>query len=242
MPQQVPRLVVLMSIAVVALVGARQLLIPDTFGDLGHYRAAAIDVVRAHPIKYAGRQACYDCHTEEAEARLAGNHRGVSCETCHGPSAAHVDSALDVKPTIPDTRKSCVRCHAYNASRPTGFPQIEPDRHNYPKPCKECHNPHAPVPPTTPGDCAACHNQIAQQKTRSPHAELACSECHTTPQPHLLTPRSARPTKPRTREECGRCHASGVTDGPPQVDLLLHGAPYACWDCHYPHYPEAPTR
>ena len=238
MPQQVPRLVIVFSLALALLLGARRVLIPATFGEYGHYRAAAADSIAARPIKYAGRQACEECHTEQAEARLAGNHRGVGCETCHGPSAAHVDSALDVKPTIPDTREFCVTCHAYNASRPTGFPQIEPGRHNFPKPCKECHDPHAPVPPVTPGECSACHAQIERQKSLSHHAELACTVCHEAPEAHKNSPRSVRPTKPRTRELCGTCHASGAADGPPQIALESHGVPYMCWDCHYPHYPE----
>ena len=41
MPQQVPRLAVVFILAIVALVVARALLIPETFGELGHYRAAA---------------------------------------------------------------------------------------------------------------------------------------------------------------------------------------------------------
>jgi hypothetical protein len=241
MPQQVPRLAIVFGLMLAALIVARQTLIPPTFGQTGHYRAAAADSIAARPIKYAGRQACEPCHEEEAAARLAGNHRGVGCETCHGPSAAHVDSALDVKPGggIPDTREFCVTCHAYNASRPTGFPQIDAIRHNFPQACKNCHNPHAPVPPKTPGECSACHNQIAQQKTLSHHAELSCTECHVAPDEHKDAPRSVRPTKPRTREECGKCHTSGARDGPPQVDLPTHGVPYLCWDCHYPHFPES---
>lgn len=239
MPQQVPRLVIVFSLAITALLVARGALIPETFGDLGHYRAAAVDEIAAHPIKYAGRQACVECHTDEAEARLAGNHRGVSCETCHGPAAAHVDSALDVKPTIPDTREFCVTCHAYNASRPTGFPQIVPARHNFPQACKECHDPHAPVPPTTPGECSACHAQIWAQKALSHHTELECSACHVATEGHKDNPRVVRPSKPQTREQCATCHTSGAKDGPPQVDLASHGIPYLCWDCHYPHFPES---
>ena len=44
-PPQIPVLVVVFLLVVVALVFARQLLVPDTFGDLGHYRAAALDSI-----------------------------------------------------------------------------------------------------------------------------------------------------------------------------------------------------
>ena len=42
-PQQVPRLAVVFLLAVIGLVVARRIFIPDTFGDIGPYRAAAID-------------------------------------------------------------------------------------------------------------------------------------------------------------------------------------------------------
>ena len=37
---------------------------------------------------------------------------------------------------------------------------------------------------------------------------------------------------------CGTCHAADIPDVP-QVNLRDHGEPYVCWQCHYPHYPEA---
>jgi hypothetical protein len=172
-----------------------------------------------------------------AEKRLSGNHRGVACETCHGPAAAHVESPLDTKPVVPKTRAFCVTCHAYNPSRPTGFPQIDPVTHNPMIECKVCHDPHAPVPPVVPEQCSACHGQIARQKALSRHAGLQCTACHEAPDAHKTNPRGVRPTKPATRDFCGTCH-SGMEGSIPQIDLKQHGAPYMCWQCHYPHYPE----
>jgi hypothetical protein len=130
-------------------------------------------------------------------------------------------------------------CHAYDRSRPTGFPQINPASHNPGLACISCHNPHDPVPPSVPQECSACHAQIARTKAVSRHARLACTECHEVSEQHMVSPRSALPGKPRTREFCGRCHASDTTaTGAPQVDLASHGERYLCWQCHYPHLPE----
>jgi hypothetical protein len=238
MPQQVPRLAAVFLLAVIALLVARSVLIPETFGERGHYRAAAVDSIAVHPMKYAGHQECAMCHPDVAAQRLAGNHRGVSCEVCHGPAAAHVAAPLDVKPTISRDRALCVLCHAYNPSRPTGFPQIDSVTHNPRLPCMGCHVAHAPEPPVPPQDCGACHGQISRQKAVSHHWSLECTTCHEVPDEHRVNPRMNRPSKPTERGFCGTCHASG-TAGVPQVDLRSHGEPYVCWQCHYPHFPEA---
>jgi hypothetical protein len=47
---------VVFALAALALIAARYFLIPDTFGEIGHYRAAAIDTIIAHPKKFAGQQ------------------------------------------------------------------------------------------------------------------------------------------------------------------------------------------
>jgi hypothetical protein len=239
MPQQVPRLVAVFAVAAAALLLARGLLVPDTFGDVGHYRAAAVDSIAAQPVKYAGREACAACHTNVEAERVAGNHRGLSCEVCHGPAAGHASAPLSGKPPINRRRDLCILCHAFNPSRPTGFPQVDSLEHNSRLPCIGCHTPHAPVPPVTPRECGACHGGIAREKAVSPHARLECSTCHDAPAEHRDHPRAYRPTKPTERAVCAACHAGMPPEGPiPQIDLKTHGQPHLCWQCHYPHYPE----
>jgi hypothetical protein len=241
LPPQVPRLAAVFAVAIVALVAVRTALVPATFGKYGHYRAAAVDSIAARPVKYAGRQDCEECHDDIAAQRLAGNHRGLGCEVCHGPQAAHVAAPSEVTPPAPRDRSFCVRCHAYNASRPTGFPQIDPVTHNPLKPCITCHDPHAPVPPRVPQECSACHGQIARLKALSHHVNLPCVTCHTVPQEHKVNPRASRPTKPTDRAFCGQCHdktATRVAEAP-RIDVATHYQRYLCWQCHYPHYPEA---
>ena len=240
MPQQVPRLAAVFVVLIAGLMGARYYLVPDTFGEIGHYRAAAVDSIKNHPTSYAGHQACTLCHGAIAERRLASNHRGVACEVCHGPAAEHVTAPTTAKPSAPRERGLCPLCHSYNPSRPTGFPQIDPVTHNPLTPCITCHDPHEPEPPVVPEECNACHGQIARQKAVSHHATLPCVTCHETSDDHKTSPRAVRPGKPDTRDFCGSCHAENATGSAriPQINLRTHGEDLRCWQCHYPHFPE----
>ena len=121
------------------------------------------------------------------------------------------------------------------------YPQIDPVAHNPTVPCMTCHDPHAPEPPVIPGECRACHGQIASQKAVSHHAALPCLTCHEAPDEHKLTPRVVRPGKPDSREFCGGCHAAGAASPAyvPRIEISSHGEDYLCWQCHYPHHPEA---
>ena len=49
---------------------ARAELVPATFGTLGHYRAQAIDDVRAKPIGHAGQAACAECHADVVDPEV----------------------------------------------------------------------------------------------------------------------------------------------------------------------------
>jgi DnaJ-class molecular chaperone len=240
MPQQVTRLSIVFGLMILGLVLARQFLVPKTFGQLGHYRAAAVDVVAQLPLKYAGHQECAACHEAIAKMHDAKRHHGVACEVCHGPAAAHVQAPTEVHLTAPRQRAACPLCHGYNPSRPTGFPQIDPVTHNPLKPCISCHNPHAPEPPHTPEECSACHGQIARTKAVSHHAALPCTRCHETGQQHKISPLTSRPAKPVSRAFCGECHAPDAKSdkGIQRVDMASHGERYVCWQCHYPHSPE----
>lgn len=125
---------------------ARAELVPAGFGKYGHYRAGAIDDVRAAPINYAGQKACADCHSDIVDLRAQARHRAISCETCHGALAKHADDPGALTPTLPQATPLCVRCHAANTGRPSQFPSVEVKDHAGDTPCLTCHKPHDPRP------------------------------------------------------------------------------------------------
>lgn len=239
-PDQVVRLAFVFAVAIGALLVARQAFVPESFGEIGHYRAEAIDIVRDQEVHFAGLEACAECHDDIAATKAASYHRGLSCEGCHAASAGHAADPGEATPVIPTGRKPCLRCHEYLPSRPTGFPQIVETLHNPMEACMECHDAHDPTPPEVPETCAACHPSIARTKAVSHHWALDCETCHTARPEHRESPRAFLPSKPSAREFCAQCHAGGkrASAAIPQVDLASHGGRYLCWQCHYPHYPE----
>jgi hypothetical protein len=124
-PDQVIRLGILLIIAVAVLIVVRIKFVPESFGEVGHYRADAVTAVASQNLRYAGSQLCVECHDSEGEAKRSSYHRTLSCEVCHGPSAEHANDYEAQTPVIPRARgEACLYCHAYLPSRPTGFPQI----------------------------------------------------------------------------------------------------------------------
>jgi hypothetical protein len=119
----------------------------------------------SHPIRFAGSEICIDCH-DEANVKSAGYHRNLSCETCHGPAKEYSDNPAEFKPQVPKRREQC----------------------------SHCHNPHNPKPPRVPYECEACHAEIARTKAVSPHVQLECTICHTTPREHKISPRTVKAT------------------------------------------------
>ncbi len=239
---QVVRLAILLAIVGGVTVALRARFVPPSFGETGHYRAEAVTIAAELPVRYAGSEICAECHDDQEELRRRSYHRGLSCEVCHGAAAAHAEDFEAQQPLVPRARgEACLACHEYLPSRPTGFPQIIERLHNPLEPCVGCHDPHDPTPPEVPSSCAACHAQIERTKAVSHHLALTCETCHEAAPEHRIEPRSHLPNKPTAREACGRCHAEGADSGAeiPRVDLDTHGPRYLCWQCHYPHHPEA---
>ena len=239
-PDQAKRLAVLAVVLLAVFIPVRYFLIPHDFGELGHYRASALDEAASQEILYAGRVICRDCHDDIVELKHGGYHRDLSCELCHGPAADHTEDPGSAELPAPRDRGYCPLCHEYLQSRPTGFPQILAASHNPMKPCITCHDPHDPVPLETPRECGACHAAIARTKAVSHHVYVPCTRCHATPEQHKVSPREFRPGRPMTREFCGGCHAEDAPDQEHilKVDIATHGGRYVCWQCHYPHLPE----
>jgi len=161
-PEQIKRLAVVIFVIVAAVLVTRYL-IPASVVDQRVYRASSVQREVSKEIKFAGATTCSDCHDDINTKKKVGFHKGLSCETCHGPSVKHAEDPSSGKPFAPRERKFCPQCHEYNPSRPTGFPQIIPTIHNPLKPCITCHNPHGSnndrmLVAKVPMLCQRCHS------------------------------------------------------------------------------------
>jgi hypothetical protein len=240
-PEQLRRLLAPFAVIIIAFLLVRWALVPSDFGILGHYRASSITTNLAREVRYAGAAGCTDCHDLEVTTKKQGYHRGIACEACHGPAASHSQDPEKIKPSVTRTRTLCLLCHEYLPTRPTGFPQVIADSHNPSKPCVSCHRPHDPKPPQPLKKCEACHAKIQRVLSLSNHTELDCTGCHEVAKGHYSLPREYPPKKMQNRLLCLRCHdkKNHVPEGISKVDGATHGEKYLCWQCHYPHMPEA---
>ena len=139
------RLVLLATILVVIFFAVRWAVVPAGFGRYGHYRAEALDEIRARPVSFAGHATCEACHDEIAAAKLQGKHARVACEACHGPLAAHADDPVANKGVKPDPVTLCARCHEADSAKPKSFPQVVSQEHAGGSSCGVCHNSHRPA-------------------------------------------------------------------------------------------------
>jgi hypothetical protein len=134
------------GIAALAFLVIRPFFVPETFGDIGHYRAAAVGDVSARPVQYADPSACETCHGDVVALRVEkqSRHTAIRCQSCHGPLATHVASDGAQKPALPDVVPLCVRCHETTAGRPSFVPHVNIAEHSGGERCSTCHLPHAP--------------------------------------------------------------------------------------------------
>ena len=59
------RLAALFAAGVLLFLFVRQMMVPAGFGRYGHFRAGALEDIRARPIAFAGRAACEACHDDK---------------------------------------------------------------------------------------------------------------------------------------------------------------------------------
>ncbi|NOX35114.1 MAG: hypothetical protein GXP56_15540 [Deltaproteobacteria bacterium] len=152
-------LIVLISIGVLAGGGlvVKRLLIPDSFGVYGPYRADAIVEAALVPIRHGTNASCFKCHPYEANIHKNGRHHTISCEFCHGTYADHVKNGKKTG-TLPvkkgkEITTLCLRCHNTEIKarkekviKTVAMPDHLKDQnvkitHN----CNQCHHVHAPL-------------------------------------------------------------------------------------------------
>ena len=153
---------------VVAVLIAREIVVPEDFGTheagymYGWHRKGNEQEWKDFKVKYQGKDYCKLCHQDKVDKISQSPHVIINCENCHGPAVkmAKVDGKIDWKnPTytkhgedtfenhIDRTRAQCLRCHAelpYKGSGREWIRGINNTEHNPDMECVMCHNPHSP--------------------------------------------------------------------------------------------------
>jgi hypothetical protein len=144
-PPQLTRLALAFAIFISLFLVLRHFLVPDTFGQYGHYRGASL-IDNAQPeIHYAGQKACFECHQDIEDLKAQDVHSEIHCETCHGPGQKHSEKGDTTGYIRPVGREFCGLCHARNAAKQKdAIIQVDLKEHYIEKKCIECHNPHQP--------------------------------------------------------------------------------------------------
>ena len=196
------------------------------------------------PIQYVSSSVCLDCHQDKYSLWAKGYHRTVSCENCHGPARAHLETGA---PEVLDTSRGlCGLCHAKLISRPSDFPQVDMETMGGDAECITCHDPHAPragMPPQTPHtiegrtDCQTCHDPQMHEPWVTPPPQLPhtlegrteCLSCHG-PQEFrgAVLPRIPHTLEGRT--DCLLCHSVGGIKPLPEDHMGRKSA--TCLNCH----------
>jgi DmsE family decaheme c-type cytochrome len=203
------------------------------------------------PSDFAGSETCATCHADEAKkfadnphAKLELEHggKGVTCESCHGPGKAHVESGGD-KTKILDLANAsakqvdatCLGCHAGAHPNFLRSPHAKADVS-----CLGCHTVHASVPETQllkatqPALCFQCHTDVKPSFDMPFHHRVneglvKCSDCHDT---HGTFGNNNLKSTADQNAICTKCHTE--TRGP---FVYEHAAVKAegCLGCHTPH-------
>jgi hypothetical protein len=138
------RLAAIFAFGTLLFLVVRAALVPDDFGEFGHYRGGSVEVARSLPVVHAGQAACGECHADVKATRSAAGHSSVACESCHGPLARHAEAPDAHIPPRPDARALCVRCHAANTGKPRWYRTVDVRAHAGEESCVSCHTPHDP--------------------------------------------------------------------------------------------------
>lgn len=147
------RVFLMLVAGIVALVLGRSLFVPDTWGQHGAYRAAALEQHHGKEPRHGGNTACASCHEDRMEEVETGGHASLACEGCHAPLSGHAAAGEKIA-DMPVRRGAelCLRCHERLDARPATHPQINPVQHLEeqeaeagPESCFDCHEAHSPL-------------------------------------------------------------------------------------------------
>ncbi len=193
----------LVALGIIAFATGRQLLVPPTYGQYGHYRGAAPREARSRTPKHLGQTQCNECHGDIAKLHDKDAHARVACEACHGPGHKHKQNQ-EIKPVVNRSQAACLVCHQQLLARPASFPQIQVAKHyslvgvkDAKLACVKCHSPHEPL-----------FMDRDLRKARLHPLVHRCRDCHA----GRTNDRLPRPKNHPAIFDCAYCHKKRVAD------------------------------
>jgi hypothetical protein len=149
------RLVMVFFAIVIIVLIARAIMLPETWGEEGYYRAASIDEEAHKALIFGTNASCKECHSEIYELKVDSKHQKLSCEICHAPVGEHAQYGEKFAPMPTKTGRDqidlCMSCHQKTVGRPAAFPTIDAIGHledqkvKTTHTCDQCHTVHAPL-------------------------------------------------------------------------------------------------
>ncbi|HTW45172.1 MAG TPA: DmsE family decaheme c-type cytochrome [Acidobacteriaceae bacterium] len=243
----------LLSVALIAvLLGFSKVTKVNAAGEPGQSQAAVAQKGATNSADYVGSDTCLTCHADigktfpdNPHSRLALMHggHGVTCESCHGPGKAHVDSGGDptkvvfrfTKMTPAQIDAQCLTCHAGTHPNFERSPHAKAGIN-----CLSCHSVHEAkvsedlLVQAQPQLCESCHADVKGQFDMPFHhpvneGVVKCSDCHDV---HGTFQRVNLRSTVDQNMICTRCHTD--VRGP---FVFEHPAVKAvgCLGCHSPH-------
>lgn len=189
---------------------------------------------------------------------LRGEHREVSCQSCHAPGRpmriAKFDRCADCHrdPHAGQlAARTCESCHTVAGFSPSTFTLQQHQKTRYPLegshlavPCDACHKPVATAPRDRPArviqfrfsstGCASCHGDPHGGQFTRASPPLQCAQCHSVLGWSRVSFDHARA---RFKLEgahrtvaCGQCHKTEVREGKRMV--RFKPLPLTCEGCH----------
>ncbi len=161
------------------------------YGEYGFHPAENARSWAALTPTYAGAAVCGRCHSTEYVPWTTSKHKGVTCESCHGPLGVHATADPPTPVGATDASdKICILCHEKIVGRPAGFQALVLESHYPGVSCLQCHNTHTTVAMPPPRvthplanlpECITCHGATGLQAMPVGHkvsADRVCLACH----------------------------------------------------------------